>query len=582
MIRFQVGGINFSVHRSHKDLFEPYINVNLNQSQSFSSISCCETVNLTEAIITAARLSLSEIFKLKRAHKDCTSNKKDNSEELLKNWINSTIDIAIWYDEMVTFWLDCVWNDWYVDTSVCHQDLLLPANQMKAVIETICLYRSEAILATNSFVLCKEWSNLEKNDKEIFLKRPRITILSINKNGEMEFGINNYFNLENIDKCVPHEIGLLMLVLEKNYFKNLLTESLPELHNLTLIQILEAWTFISSMMREIKNQIPELDKILHSQDLLQYSPVFSQNNLVNLMSRTLRLTSEQAVKIIELLTFKGESRDDLWYRPLIKVSEEKLTMIFASLESQNLIRCVEKWLEEGLSKKGKLPDRLGKSFEQFVRDEIRECNRLTNVKVFKTSFGFTDKNNKKGDIDFIFKIGSKLIIGEVKRSNYPSNPIEFHNYYRDLEKASNQLNRIIKDYINPNLEKFLKKTGFSNLSVEQIRIVPVIISSLPFATGRKFQNIPVVDLEILKRYVNEGKTSDFTVTGESKKLIQEISFYSSEEEAEKLIEQYLAEPPQLKIFFNNVRWNRVPIPNLAPNKKPIYRIKGFIESLNFH
>lgn len=142
LIRFQIGAINFSLHKSLKDLFEPYINVNLNQSQSFSSISCRETTNLTEVTITAARLSLSEIFKLKRSHKDCTSNKKDNSEELLKNWINSTISIAIFYDELATFWLDCVWNDWYVDTSVCHQDLLLPANQKKAVMETVSLYRS--------------------------------------------------------------------------------------------------------------------------------------------------------------------------------------------------------------------------------------------------------------------------------------------------------------------------------------------------------------------------------------------------------------------------------------------------------
>lgn len=148
-----------------------------------------------------------------------------------------------------------------------------------------------------------------------------------------------------------------------------------------------------------------------------------------------------------------------------------------------------------------------------------------------------------------------------------------------MEKASYQLNRAINDYIEPNFKLFLDRIGFSSLLEEQIKIIPVIISSLPLATGQKFQNIPVVDLEIIKRYLNEGKISNWVFNGESENLISETPFYSSEEEAEKSIGQYLAEPPQISMFFKNVRWENVPIANLHPNQKPIYCVKGFVKSL---
>lgn len=111
-----------------------------------------------------------------------------------------------------------------------------------------------------------------------------------------------------------------------------------------------------------------------------------------------------------------------------------------------------------LVEKGELPDILGNFFENFVRDELNKLNKsnlLTDVKIFKTSFKFIDKNGKKGDIDLIIKIGKKLI------------------------------------------------------------------------------------------------------------------------------EQYLAEPPQINMFFQNVRRTEVCIPNLPPNKKHIKCVKSFVKSPNF-
>lgn len=236
-----------------------------------------------------------------------------------------------------------------------NHDILLPANETKDIIETLCIYRSESIFFNNLIAANKEWKTTEISIKNIYLKLPRLIILSIDANGTINFDVDNYFNVNNIDNYVPYEIANWKLALDQIYFKEILKQPLPQLQNLTLIQILAVWRFISSMIREVKTQIPELNLISHSQELLQYSPVFSQNNLVSLMCSGFQLTSEQAIKIIELFTFKGKPRDDLWYRPLIKVNEDKLTMIFDSLKSPNLLRCIEKWLEEGWLKKVSYP-----------------------------------------------------------------------------------------------------------------------------------------------------------------------------------------------------------------------------------
>ena len=170
----------------------------------------------------------------------------------------------------------------------------------------------------------------------------------------------------------------------------------------------------------------------------------------------------------------------------------------------------------------------------------------------------------------------------MKRSKYPTGVFDYGYYYQELEKAASQLkNR--KDFIEKNLPLILEKLQLTHLAIEQVQVIPVIISSLPLATGQKFQDIPVVDIYILEWYLSQNKITWSTYSQNKQEVIREVKLYSSDREAENNIENYLNNPPQLKILSDNIKWQGIPIydGSLITNNCHVYCYKAIRDNINF-
>ncbi len=177
-----------------------------------------------------------------------------------------------------------------------------------------------------------------------------------------------------------------------------------------------------------------------------------------------------------------------------------------------------------------------------------------------------------------------ILVCEIKCTTFPVEAPQIYNYYSYLDEiGSSQANRSAR-YVRNNLLLFLNKMGLSNLSSDSVKILPVVISNLPLATGLNFNGVPVVDLRILEQFINSGKYTKFSyLMSEDLCPGEEIKFYSSEDEAEDRIEEYLNNPPQVKVYEQYISWVNIPIEYLEADCNRTYKasVKVVRVHLNF-
>ncbi len=137
-----------------------------------------------------------------------------------------------------------------------------------------------------------------------------------------------------------------------------------------------------------------------------------------------------------------------------------------------------------------------------------------------------------------------------------------NNNRSQLKKGAEQAKRK-SDFVRDNLEDFFAKAGSSSCFAEEFKVLPIVISNLPLATGYAFQNVPVIDLRILEQYLEDGRWIPSSLITEQgfEPLGQEVQFYSSEKEAEDRVEEYLKNPPQIQEVRKNLQWVAAPIGN---------------------
>ena len=422
------------------------------------------------------------------------------------------------------------------------------------------------------------WEEWPEHVKQKIINKPRISAkLNDENNSKLEI---DSFTPSKMAGEMPQEFPLQMIA-EEIYFNDILEQPLPKLKDLTLRQILESWRLISTLSQEIQTiivsstNLNNISDLNDTSELLRYSPTFSKEHLVELVSKTIYLDYSQALTVVDLLTFKGNPRDDLWYRPLIDLGEDDMTMIITCMQYPNLLRSLEQWMREGKLKM----DERGFLFENYVRNQLKKENNLTNADIICDSDIFRNADGKEEQIDLVIRIGNKILIGELKCSVYPSSTLEFYNYKSVLADGTNQAKRKA-NFIRENIYFFAERFGLKNAGLNEIYVYPMVVSNLHLYNGKIINNVPILDFQILSKYFNEGKLKIFMVATQdgfkSSNDSKIVRFYSSEQEAEENIEQYLTDPPQLWPFRERFQYKIQLIPLISSKAKWSGCVRGVI------
>lgn len=518
-----------------------------------------------ESSVSAVRHILAQLLSKENSN---TQKKSVANDEILRS-IATRMNLAVLYDDLLYYWNECLWNGWHVEIGT-KQDLIVPPSHMDYVSRVVTEHRADCLLYEFAWWAQQLWRDLPNELRQIEQNRQYITDFG-------RKGKRKYLELGNIvDINNPPPAYAIRITAEELYWNEILNEPLPALDNLTIRNILLVWDVLASLGDVFWRRLPNNTTVMKAKTLLEFAPTVQIPQLCKSLSEATGLPFDKVSSILNFLTFSGNVRDDPWVKPLISIGNGSFVIIIVSLRSPNLVRSIEHWMRDG----GINLEKRGEVFEQFVRDEItQDINKSEHWKrsrVIQTSIEFHGGESFE-EIDLVWIVGTLIFIGEIKCFIYPTSPIERHNYYKVLHEAVGQAKRKAK-FIEELQGKFLSQISLTNeIDSTTLKIYPIVITNLPIGVGFPIDDVPVVDLKIIGKYI-EGFQEFFVETSSKGKehTHQVVQYYSNEFEAEKNLLTYLKTPPLMSIFTQFLDTEIIPLLMVNKRDKPRGYIRLFV------
>ena len=242
----------------------------------------------------------------------------------------------------------------------------------------------------------------------------------------------------------------------------------------------------------------------------------------------------------------------------------------------SFLRLIEYWMKEG----GVDLDQRGKLFEEYSRLHIK--SDIQRSKVLKRA-GVYPKDLKRHDtelneeIDIVLWVSNTILIGEAKCILYPASYNDYHNYYKILEHGAGQAKRKAKA-ARENITSLLKILRIEEqVDIDQVSVVPFVLINQVLAAGFVINEVPVIDMYILSRYLDRR----WVKMGRFEKgdvVSNDITyFYKTEEEAAARIGEYLLDPPQVKLYKDAAILKDYKLPVLDSSDRPFATVFHEIE-----
>lgn len=467
------------------------------------------------------------------------------------------------YDLLYYLWNECLWNDYYVDTS-CEMDVVVPGNEQLAMVRAVGESRWTQVVMELFLGLDAVWRRRTLTERQHLVSMPRVQSLVEDAGrwriltGPGDATLPNA-PIELVTKGASTEL----------YFGGLLDAELPNFPGLSINRLTSAWASLAPLADLVLNQFPEHGHIDTLGQILEYCPIFERSQLEEALSASMSITNDQAKLILELLTF-SDVREELWLRPFVRVNEETVAMLVTALKAPNLLRSIEQWMNIG----GLDMDRRGEAFERFVRDELFQRNKLADFQMVQEPF-ILEVEDTSEEIDLVARIGNTIMVGEVKCTILPTEPIEVHRYFNDrLSLGASQAARKA-EFAKANFDAFVSEAGFTEIAEVDAEIIPIVLTNLTLGVGLPVDGVPIVDLLILGRFIDDGVVGHNVYFNDDGERVVEYEerLYASEAEAAANLKEYLRNPPQLRQYKAQLDALPVPITSVSEDDKPAYLMK---------
>jgi hypothetical protein len=322
----------------------------------------------------------------------------------------------------------------------------------------------------------------------------------------------------------------------------------------TLMEVLDVFRVIGLMAEIASDNFPKNDGVHHYSELMAFNITVKQHELCRNITNATGLEYPKVSKIIYFLTFKGEKNEDLWCHPLIMHDSQEFVVLYSSISSPNFYRLIEHWLvklEVDIGDKGySFEDKLIEN----ISDSLIESNKLISFEM-PVSKRIKLENDEE-EIDFIMKVGRKIIVGEAKSIVTTDSPISKYRTLNVLKKASAQAKRKLK-FVQDNVADVFRKLDWE-FTDEKLDYIPIIFNSNKAMVGFKVDDVPVCDELIFSSYFNKDKIPLFS--DDTGRALAWFKLYKDEKELVENLDKYLANPPQVNMNSENYRYDSMRLP----------------------
>lgn len=250
----------------------------------------------------------------------------------------------------------------------------------------------------------------------------------------------------------------------------------------------------------------------------------------------------------------------LWHRPLVASQDRQELMIVAgALMWGSPIRRVERWLQIGGSADLSGTNN-GLIFEAEYRAVLDKAIRANNI-LAPVSSGVVSiaAGQAAEEIDLLFRIGSTVVVGEVKCLLAPSEPIERYDYVRKLEEACGQASRKA-EWLSAHPDEAAVRVGTGD---GELRVIPLVIVNQSNGVEWSYGGCAVTDTRFLELFLSAGSyNSAAALFGEEGRepVVFSSELYADATVAEAAMPQIFHAIPGMDPFRESIAWDETVVP----------------------
>jgi hypothetical protein len=531
---------------------------------NLSQINAADPTSTPDMVLTASVDSLR--FPLRRAldHRTRNSTVADEVEAL--NNVHFASVLGQFYEVYDSLWMSTLWGGRYLKHSG-GVDRVMPASSKEAIVSAVSEHRRQMLSGLSAYLVAAAWNGIDPELRIRHLKTvPNVSVKGRGK--KRRFQISPGFAGSPRSNIILH----YRLLAEREYYSPFFKVPLPNLTGINISEVLAVAEVLHVVAAAEMNSLPSPkteSAITRFEALFVYSPILYFDEISELIKRHLSFSHDKIRKILAFLTTASDSRAELWAKPLVAIDEKRFLMIWAPLVLGNISRTVELWMKEG----GLDISQGGFHFEDYARSEIQDRIRrspiLTDMEVYDTNF-ILEVGDECEEIDLVIRLGSTILLGELKCILFPAEPLERYRYFETLVSASSQIRRKL-DFVQKYKREFLSKLDLNRASEDtDFSFFPFILVNQAFGVGFAPDDVPVTDLLILDRFLDGALEQFVTVSPSGDSSAQKTTvFYESQDGASERVIEYLKNPPQLRHLFSHVTVTGKRLPAISEKDNPV-------------
>ena len=298
-------------------------------------------------------------------------------------------------------------------------------------------------------------------------------------------------------------------------------------------------------------------------DAKGFSLRVSKKNCVRVLKEGLGIEESVAISVLSQLMLSPDDtgkcfRDGVWFHPLVELDEEHVMIVMPSVDVGAKIRFVERTLAELLGADLTKVKSLGGTFEKNTRERLQAA--LGGNKIVSDFACLPHALNKASDggeeIDLLFRIGKRVIVGELKCLVAPNESIERYSHLSKLEEAAGQARRKAK-WLSKNLHLIEENLGIDGAEVD---LTPMVVLNQRVGSGLVIDGVVITDVFLLELFAGDGSYSAGAAMAKGRKAVTFETLYTTQQEAEDAVPGVFSSPPPLRPFIEGIEWIKIEFP----------------------
>ncbi|WP_204113648.1 hypothetical protein [Shimia biformata] len=298
-------------------------------------------------------------------------------------------------------------------------------------------------------------------------------------------------------------------------------------------------------------------------DAREFSLRVSKKDCVRVFRECLGIEESFAASVLSQLVLSPDDtgkcfKEGVWLHPLVELDEEHVMIVMPSVDVGTKTRFVERTLTELLGPDLTKAKSLGGTFEKGTRKRVQAA--LAGNKIIDDFACLPHAINKVSEggeeIDLLFRIGRRVIVGELKCLIAPNESIERYSHLSKLEEAAGQARRKA-EWLSKN--KHLVEDAL-DVDGAEIEITPMVILNQRIGSGLVIDEVVITDVFLLELFAGDGSYSSGAAMTKGRKAVAFETFYTTQKEAEDAIQDVFSSPPPLRPFIEGIEWVNVEFP----------------------